>query len=99
MLSDPPAVAQPDAKVAHQYAGDVAGSPGAKYLAMPGIMAQEAHLGEQHRQKPSDCQRPPRVAHDHEGRSSACQRSDGHNDLPRVVERAAVKQSCFPDQS
>jgi hypothetical protein len=48
---NPPAVAQPDSQVAEQDAGDVAGPPGAENLPVPGVVAQEPGLGEDHRQE------------------------------------------------
>src|SRR5258708_5256180 len=56
VLVHPPAVAQPDAQVAEQDAGHVAGPPGAENLPVPGVMAQEPAPGEHH---PPE-HRPPR---------------------------------------
>ena len=63
VLADPPAAAQPDAEVAEQDAGDVAGPPGGENLPVPGVVAQEPDLGEDHRQEHGHRQLPPRVAH------------------------------------
>ena len=54
VLVGPPGVAQPDAEVAKQDAGYIAGPPGAEDLPVPGVMAQEPDLGEYHRQERGD---------------------------------------------
>ena len=63
VLTDPPAVAQPDAQVAEQDAEDVVASPGAEDLLVPGVVAQEADLGEHDGQEYGHRQLPPRVAY------------------------------------
>jgi hypothetical protein len=67
VLVHPPAVAQPDAQVAEQDAGGVAGPPGAENLPVSGVMAQEPDLGEHHCQEHGHRQLPPRVAHHGKG--------------------------------
>ena len=55
VLADPPAVAQPDAQVAKQDAEDVVGLTGAEDLTVPGIVTQEADLGEHTGQEHGVC--------------------------------------------
>src|SRR6266496_5998835 len=95
VLVHPPAVAQPDAQVAEQDAGDVAGPPGAENLPVPGVVAQEPDLGEDHRQERGNRELPPRVArHDEDGPSGG-QQPDGEGDLPGVVARPPIQQPGF----
>jgi hypothetical protein len=61
VLVHPPAAAQPDAKVAEQDAGEVAGPPGAGYLLVPGVVAQEPDLGEDHSQERGGRSISPRI--------------------------------------
>jgi hypothetical protein len=97
VLADPPAVAQPDAQVAEQDAGDIVGPPGAEDLAVPGVMAQEPDLGEDHRQERGHRELPPRVAQQNEYGPSGGQQPDGDRDLPDVVARPPVQQPGLPD--
>jgi hypothetical protein len=46
VLVDPPAVAQSDSQVGVQDANEVVGPCGPEDLPMPGVMADEAELGE-----------------------------------------------------
>jgi len=59
VLSDPPAVAEPDAEIAVQDAEDVADPPGAGDLPMPGVVTQEPGLSEHDGQERSHGQLPP----------------------------------------
>ena len=97
VLVDPPAVAQPDAQVAEQDAEDVAGPPGAENLPVPGVVAQEPDLGEDHRQERGHRQLPPRVAHHHKDGPSGGQRRGGGRDLPGVVPGAPLQQPRLLD--
>ncbi len=97
VLAHPPAIAEPDAQVAVQDAENVVGPPGAEDLAVPGIMAEEAHLGEHHGQEGRHGQLPPRISHQYEGRPPGGQQSDGRRDLGDVVGRAPLQQSRLLD--
>ena len=97
VLADPPAVAQPDAQVAEQDADHVVGPPGAEDLPMPGVVAEEADLGEHHCQEGAHRQLPPRIAHQDEGSPSGCQRDGGDRDLPEVIPRAPLQQPSLLD--
>src|SRR5512146_2512021 len=48
VLAGPPAVADPGAEVSARHAEDGVGPPGAEDLTVPGIVAEEAELGENH---------------------------------------------------
>src|SRR5260370_1268570 len=97
VLVDPPAVAQPDAQVAEQDAGYIVGPPGAENLPVPGVVAQEPDLGEDHRQEHGHRQLPPRVArHDKTGPSGG-QQPDRDRDLPGVAARPPLQQTRFLD--
>jgi hypothetical protein len=99
VLGHPPAVAQPDAEVAVQDADDVIGLPGPEDLPVPGIVTQEADLGEHDGQVSGHGQLPPRVADQDEGGPPAGQQRGRDADLPRVIARAAVQQAGLPDLS
>ena len=97
VLVNPPAAAQPDSQVAEQDAGDIAGPAGAENLPVPGVVAQEPDLGEDHRQEHGHRELPPRVArHDEDGPSGG-QHPDGEGDLPGVVARPPLQQPGFLD--
>jgi hypothetical protein len=98
VLIDPPVVAQPDAEVTEQDAKDVAGPPGGEDLPVPGVVAQEAHLGEHHCQEHRHRQLPPRVAHHDEGGPSGGQQHDGGRDLPDVIPATPLQQPGLPYQ-
>src|SRR5216683_1680240 len=97
VLVHPPAVAQPYAEVAVQDAEHVVGPPRAEDLPVPGVVAEEANLGEDHRQEGGYPQLPPRVTHQDEGRPSGGQRRGGNRDLPDVVSRAPFEQPRLLD--
>ena len=59
VLAGPPVVAEPGAEVAAREAEDGVGPPGAEDLAVPGIVAEEAELGEDGRQEHRVSQLPP----------------------------------------
>ena len=82
---------------AEQDAKDVAGPPGTEYLPVPGVVAQEPDLGEDHCQERSHRQLPPRVACHHEDGPSGRQQPGGDRDLPGVVPRAPLQQPCLLD--
>ena len=54
VLGRPPAVAEPDGQVPAQHAEHVVGAPRAEDLVVPGVMAEEAQLAEDHRQVHGD---------------------------------------------
>ena len=84
VLVDPPAVAEPDAEVAAHDPDDVVGPPGAEDLLVPGVVAEEADLGEHHRQERRDSQLPPGVAHQHERRAPGGGHHRQHQDPEEV---------------
>jgi len=96
VLAGPPADAESDAQIAAQDADDVVGPPGAEDLLVPGVMADEADLGEDHRQEHGGAQLPPRVRENGEHGPSGRQRQPGQRDLPGVVTWPPVQQSRLP---
>ena len=90
-------MAQPDTEVAVQDAEDSAGAPGAEYLPVPGVVTQEADLGEHHGEKHGHCELPPRVACQDENRPSGSQCDGDYRDLPKEVPGAGLKEACLLD--
>src|SRR6266487_370000 len=97
VLVHPPAVAEADAEIAEQDAEDIVGPPGAKDLAVPGVVAEEADLGEYHGLEYRHGQQPPRIAHQNERDPAGPQQAGGEPDLPDVVAGAAFQQSRLLD--
>ena len=64
---------------------------------MPGVVTQEANLGEHDRQEHGYRKLPPRVAHQRESSPPRGEQHSGDRDLPGVVPRAPVQQPCPPD--
>ena len=59
VLAGPPLVADAGAEIPARDAEDGVGPPGAEDLAVPGIVAEEAELGENHRKERRVTQLPP----------------------------------------
>ena len=97
VLGDPSATAQTDDQIAEQKAGHVAGPLRAENLPVPGVMAQEADLGEHHGQERGHPQLPPRVTHQDQGPRPGGQQHRGGRDLPELVTRAALQQPGLHD--
>ena len=64
---------------------------------MPGVVAEEADLGEEQGLERGHGQLPPRVAHQHEHGPAADQQRNGGRDLPQVVAGAALQQPRLLD--
>jgi hypothetical protein len=60
---------------------------------VPGVVAEEAELAEDHRQVDGDRQLPPRVAQKNESRDSREKSGRGRRDFHRVVPGPAVQQA------
>ena len=97
VLADPPAITQPDAEIANQDAEDVAGSPGARNLPVPGVVAQKPGLGKHHRQERGHRKLPPRVSHQDEDSPSGGQQRGRDRDLPDVAPGPPFQQPRLLD--
>src|SRR5690348_10400715 len=96
VLAGPPVVADPGAEVAARDTEDGVGPPGPEDLAVPGVVAEEADLGEDRREEHRVSRLPPRVSDGGERGPAECERRRGERDLPRVVPRPAVEQARLP---
>jgi hypothetical protein len=67
-----------------QQPGQVVGPPGAKELAVAGVVAHEGELAEHHRQPGGDAQLPPGLAEHGEGQPPSGQQGQVEGDLGRV---------------
>ena len=96
VLGNPPAEAQPGQRVAHGEAEQAVAAACPEHLVVPGVMADEAQLGEHDPQQRGDGQGRPRVTGDHQQRPSGGKRQDRHGDLHPVVAGPAVEQAHPP---
>ncbi len=92
VLRDPPAEAHPDQHVADRKPEQPVGPAGAKDLLVPGVMTDEAQLGEHQSKKGGDAERGPGVAEQHQPGEPGAERCNGQRDLEAVVAEAAVEQ-------
>jgi hypothetical protein len=75
----------------------VVGPPGAKELAVAGVVADEGELGEHHRQPGGDAQLPPGLAEHGEGQPPSGQQSQVDADLGRVPAAPPLQQAGLLD--
>jgi len=93
VLGHPPAKAQPDERVGHDEPEHLIAPARAENLVVPGIMADEAQLGEHHPHQWGDGEGQPRVAdHDEQGPSGE-EGEDRQGDLHPVVAGPALEQT------
>ena len=102
VLGNPPTVAEPNQKIAVNPADQAVRTLGAGNLAMPGVMPDEAGLGEHHSQEDRDQHLPPRLPEHGERSPADGQQHQVQADLQAVVDRPspgqpgpfAVRNSC-----
>ena len=96
VLARPPSAAEPDGQVAAQHAENVVGTVRLEDLPVPGIMAEEAQLAEDHRQEHGGSQLPPRVPDNGERGPAGRECQRGEPDLPEIVVRSPIQQASLP---
>ena len=93
VLGDPPAVAEPNQQVAVNPADRAVRALGAGDLAMPGVVPDEAGLGEHHSQEDRDQHLPPRPPEHGEHSPAGGQQHQVQADLEAVVDRPPPEQA------
>jgi hypothetical protein len=93
VFRDPPAEAEADAEVAVQQAQDPAGTGGPEDLAVPGIVAEEAHLGEHRGQEHRHDELVPGVPEHDNGGPAGGEEQRQHDDGGEVVAASTVEQA------
>jgi hypothetical protein len=93
VLGDPPAVAEPNQQIAMNPADQAVRTLRAADLAMPGVVPDEAGLGEHHRQEDRDQHLPPRPPEHGEHSPADGQQHQVQADLEAVVDRPPPQQA------
>ena len=92
----PPAETESDEQIGHDQSDHVVAPPSTADLAVAGIVADEAQLGEDEGQDGGHEQDPPRVPHPHGGDHHRAQGHDRGGDLDGVVPGAPGQQAIVP---
>jgi hypothetical protein len=93
VLGDPPAVAEPNQEIAVNPADQAVRTLGAGDLAMPGVVPDEASLGEHHRQEDRD-HHLPRLPEHGERSPAGVQQHQVQADLEAVVDWPPPEQAA-----
>ena len=93
VLRDPPAETHPDEDVADRKAKEPVRPSRTKDLVVPGVVADEAELGEGQSQEGGDRQGPPRVPDENQTGEPDAERRDRQRDHEAVVAEAPIEQT------